>query len=184
MDTPGDIVIVMSLGLEQSMRDEPPVWESPEDISNERRGLLKRCFQEQTKLGWENMMKGIITKTWAQAARHDRKQQRTWSTKTVNAIWETFETLWHQRNEAIYGATLEERNRILREETSQEIQRLYQDKEEIPQRYRRKIFHLTLQTRMNQRLEQQLAWLKTVEASKVPEAPNPGAITNYFQVVN
>jgi hypothetical protein len=107
-----------------------------------------------------------------------------WSTKTVNTIWEAFETLWHQRNQAKYGETLEEQNNRQKAEASAAIRRQYGEQQEVPQGCRSQIFHLTLQRRLNQRLEQQLAWLKSAEAAKVPVKPSAGAITNYFQVID
>ena len=73
---------------------------------------LKRAFESQCRIGWDQFFRGRITLCWQAVIAnyyHERHPGPAftpdqWMQTTINAIWDFSLTLWRQRNAAYHGA--------------------------------------------------------------------------------
>jgi hypothetical protein len=75
----------------------------------QRKKVLKSAYHAQSKIGWENLVKGRIAREWIQFIEtHNARQgytlkARDWAPKFIGALWEHTQRVWKFRN-SIYHA--------------------------------------------------------------------------------
>ncbi len=76
----------------------------PDDIG------LVQAFQDQTVIGWDQLLRGRISKKWGEVfagckAVTSTVHSASWSKQVVISIWEYSTSLWKFRNGEVYGHT-------------------------------------------------------------------------------
>jgi hypothetical protein len=72
---------------------------------NTPRNLLKQAFRTQSHTGWDNFLKGRISRDWLTYIRHneahsnDHGKSKDWSARFVGGPWEHLKRLWQFRND-------------------------------------------------------------------------------------
>jgi hypothetical protein len=87
----------------QSKENEP---QKPFGVTfNTPRNLLKQAFRTQSHIGWENFLKGRISRDWITYVRHNKEnsnghgKSQDWSAKYIGGLWEHLKRLWQFRND-------------------------------------------------------------------------------------
>jgi hypothetical protein len=70
------------------------------------------AYFEQEQLGWEQALRGRLSKKWgeAQNAYYTERYETShmtgdaWTTKVITALWDYSLAIWQERNEAYHGA--------------------------------------------------------------------------------
>ena len=108
------------------MNNEPQTQQQLPPSPKSYEVLLHQAEQEQNKIGWNNFLKGWMSKKWAEAQQEYYKARNqydetinnkyhnglTWSKKVIQIIQQiAFET-WKFRNKDIYGHSKEEEQEI------------------------------------------------------------------------
>ncbi len=77
--------------------------------------MLVQAFNDQTDIGWDQLLRGRISKRWTEAFMKPITQDVTrklratsWAKLVVKALWEYSISLWKFRNGEVYGHTIEE----------------------------------------------------------------------------
>jgi hypothetical protein len=140
--------------------------------------LLTQAFAEQQdSIGWEQMLRGRISKKW-RAAYHAFKSTRIspetdqvkWGSKLIMLLWEYTRSLWKYRNGVIYGHSQEEaRNKemqSLRREVAEEYAKYIADNFLISSQFRYLFTKKSLEERQAMDYEGIKSWLRTVKEVK------------------
>jgi hypothetical protein len=138
--------------------------------------LLTQAFREQwDTIGWEQMLRGRISKKW-RAAYHASKATKTspgtdqekWGSNIITLLWEYTRSIWKQRNGIVYGHSEEEvRNRELqklREEVAAEYVAYAMDL--ISHQFRYLFTKKSQEERQNMDYDSIMCWLRTVQEAK------------------
>jgi hypothetical protein len=76
---------------------------------NRERNTLKSAYHAQSKIGWENLVKGRIAQEWVQFMETHHMNQgyklkaREWAPTFIGSLWEHTQRVWKFRN-SIYHA--------------------------------------------------------------------------------
>jgi hypothetical protein len=76
---------------------------------------LRRALTEQKAIGWDNCMRGFISKRFQQIVNQDKANPLTafesvkWTTQVIKLQWYHELDHWRTHNEAVHGATNEEK---------------------------------------------------------------------------
>jgi hypothetical protein len=127
--TPEYIVNLWINGMKKGMgNEEEPIGSTPETQS---------IIEEQEKIGWEQMIKGRISKKWIKAQEEEmgdnatkRKNALTWATEMISLIFEQWLKLWKIRNEDRHGRDTATRKAAEREQAIRELSQMYEDHEQ------------------------------------------------------
>mmetsp|Transcript_19618 Transcript_19618/g.29489 ORF Transcript_19618/g.29489 Transcript_19618/m.29489 type:complete len:157 (-) Transcript_19618:259-729(-) len=121
------MVTVIKTGLSQWFNETIPSFPSIENIPNYPISntdpilpLLKLAFDDQTLLGWGNLLKGRVARSWFTA--HDKYCEichlsNTYFSSTtgpfmIKSILDSSLALWIERNQALHGKDHEENLQI------------------------------------------------------------------------
>jgi hypothetical protein len=83
---------------------------------NTSRNLLQQAFRTQSHIGWDNFLKGRISRDWLTYVRHNEEhsnghgESKDWSAKFIGGLWEHLKRLWQFRNDIYhqdYEGTIE-----------------------------------------------------------------------------
>ena len=104
--------------------------------------LVKAVWEEQEKIGWEQIMYGRISSKWGQAqslfydsnpdtrlVKHFTRE--VWVHKTIGSFLLHTEGLWNDRCDCMHGATEEENKKILKSKAVAKVMKLYEGKDNI-----------------------------------------------------
>jgi hypothetical protein len=87
----------------QSKENEP---QKPFGVTfNTPRNLLQQAFRTQSHIGWDNFLKGQISRDWITYIRHNEEnsnghgKSQDWSAKFIGGLWEHLKRLWQLRND-------------------------------------------------------------------------------------
>jgi hypothetical protein len=90
----------------------PPCWPSAHDTP--LRTAIRRAFDAQTSIGWDQFFRGRLTIYWRRPLamyykERDIKLSTTlWMTKCIDSVWKLYNSMWDQRNEDLFGGTKDE----------------------------------------------------------------------------
>jgi len=77
--------------------------------------LATQCISQQATLGWNQFLRGRISKLWRQFYSYFKAladpNGDIWTKKLVLALWAHTESLWKHRNAKVHGGTVEEQKR-------------------------------------------------------------------------
>ena len=120
----------------------------------------------QEQIGWEHILRGRLSKLWAQTqqdhlgAFDPRKNGQTWATDIIQLLLEGWLALWKQRNEDRHGKDRATRVQIEKAQAIRELQQLYDLKDGVPARHKW-LFDTPLLARMNMTTHQIRAYINT-----------------------
>jgi len=157
--------------------------------------LTHIAFFEQEQLGWEQALRGRLSKKWgeAQGCYYAERHEAThltgdvWMTKVINALWEYSKAIWMERNEAYHGADDQETQLKRSDDLNDLIVRSYQ-----LDRHHQAVSHTPLYKRpieyiLSQPAESRRSWLRSVDAAltgyriRVPTDPTPRSTQQLWQ---
>jgi hypothetical protein len=102
--------------------------------------VLQQCLQDQTEIGWENLLMGRISTSMTAYIDITLKQRgiekwensgERWSQRLLHNIWETFQSLWHNRNTIIYNELTKSKQETMREKLKLQVTHCYQHAEQL-----------------------------------------------------
>jgi hypothetical protein len=94
---------------------EDPYTPTPQPVSpfphgfNQPRNLLKQAYRAQSNIGWDNFIKGRITRHWQNYINHHLQNKNIklpkdeWGGKLIIALWENLRRVWNFLN-GVYHA--------------------------------------------------------------------------------
>jgi hypothetical protein len=98
---------------------------------NRERNALKSAYHAQSKIGWENLVKGIIAQEWVQFMEtHYAKQgyklkARDWAPKCIGDLWEHTQRVWKFRNSIYHADQTGQIARYKREEQQRQMDKIW-----------------------------------------------------------
>jgi ribonuclease HI len=196
--TPQKLLAMILHGIEEwesieSANDKPvPLYRGsvlPEDI------LLIQAFQEQTAIGWDQLLRGRISLKWNSAYRclvGGKRQVEVspdpWAKTLIRGLWDYAASLWKYRNGVVHGKTKEDGIKKEFEQLHKSVQAEYaayaQDKFIISPQFSSLFTKKTLQERIKMDRDSLSCWLRSVAAAKVHQETfrkSLGNITNFFK---
>ena len=135
------------LSMLRHLRDggEPPSFVSY--IASPMDNLVMEAWEEQSLIGWDQILKGRIGTKWGKAQglfyRNNsttRKEKHltaeVWVSKTIASLLRFTLGLWKDRCDTLHGATLVERQRMKRDKIMDRLKLCYIQRDTIPECYR------------------------------------------------
>jgi hypothetical protein len=145
----------------------PTVQDISRDFTDNVASSIRQAIQEQTTIGWENFLRGFVSKQWAEAQRwhcHETHQDfhpNAWAPGLIKTIWDYSLALWDDRNNTLHNGTAVA-GTSLEELTRNQIRDLYGEQDIFPSKDKDVYFHVPLQERLNRPRRQNMIWLKQV----------------------
>jgi hypothetical protein len=95
--------------------------------------LLNDAFAAQSKIGWGNFLKGIITQKWSKLLRPKRKQdiREAFEQSLIKSIWQQSVRQWDFRNEESHIDETRSVAEYKQHALEENIREKYQDKENL-----------------------------------------------------
>lgn len=111
--------------------------------SSDRR--LEAAIQEQNTIGWNNFLRGFISKKFETVARQSSKplsryESFKWTAQLIRAIWDQELDQWRLRNATVHGDTIEIQSQKTREKLITEANALYISATDLPFSDRQQLF--------------------------------------------
>jgi hypothetical protein len=112
------IIATIGHSISQWLTGGPVQWQGPTPALDDSIGqAVFTAFQEQQLIGWEQAIRGRISKQWGRANTlycQERLYQgdtlyAVWTSNLVSGMWQYGIDQWVGRNEFLYGKTKEER---------------------------------------------------------------------------
>jgi hypothetical protein len=91
--------------------------------------ILKQALQQQSRIGWRNLIEGFPAKKWTEAqAQHyiwtkSRRTGRRWAAALVKKLADTAWDMWEHRNSVAHEGDTNVRSNIVNQQISQEFRR-------------------------------------------------------------
>jgi hypothetical protein len=134
--TPTCPFIIATLGhsISQLSTGGPVHWQGPTPALDDSKGqVVITAFKEQQSIGWEQAIRGRISKQWGRANTlycQERLHQgdtlhAVWNSNLVSGMWQYGIDQWVGRNEFLYGKTKEERLAKTTQEVDSQIRHMH-----------------------------------------------------------
>jgi hypothetical protein len=147
-------------------------------------------LSNQLEIGWENFLKGFITKDWRYIQQSYYSYLKV-NTRKYNAekwvscllrILHKFRTdLWHVRNSAIHGGSSKLQGQTLRHRLIREVHSLYDKDRKRLSLLDKQLFHMPKSYRLKQGNHQLLLWTKRAQMTfDIYEEPIEGPQQTYI----
>jgi hypothetical protein len=192
LNTPPDLLLALQYGIDKFLEQEqvgqnteiswPPTTFTYDPQQSTHRNIEK-AFNEQTDIGWDELMCGRICKGWGNImAQHyyvteapSRQNQTAWEQQLLKCIWNIFELTWNARNALEHGIDQQANDQIQETKVNADIQQSYlHDRNNIDPHDRRQ-FHTPLHILIHKSLEYKRAWLRSIYIAKTQWAIDQGA---------
>ena len=200
LDTPPDISIAMTHGLER--------WTQQEDRNSARtlatswppssfpchpidHRPIADAFTEQSETGWEEFARGRLSKRWGRlmeqhcrnTAADKTKNRLAWETTMIAQLLDLFDNIWEKRNRLKFGENEDENKELRHQQLNEDITRAcHHERPTMLPSQARKLFRLPLQLRLRTSLTNKDAWLRTIRTAQTAWAraqaddpPDPGS---------
>ena len=127
---------------------------------------LKECFDDQSEIGWDNLVFGRISMKWA-IANNDLRQRdglRTinptvFATKIIGELWQIGLTIWAHRNTVEHG-TGYSISQLEKERVKNEVIDVYVNLKDVAKKEDEWLFKKTLDKKLSEKYDVQVAWLE------------------------
>jgi hypothetical protein len=132
----------------------------------------KMAVRDQSRIGWDHLLRGRILKTLIQSMnKHFESQNLSaylyngdcWAKKLITAIWSTMLELWKTRNNIIYSQDTAMAEAMLREKLETCIRRCYKQRSILKAQERAHWFSTLLEERLQQDAQRAVNWLQGAE---------------------
>jgi hypothetical protein len=159
LQTYGDIIAVWA----QHINQQPSA--NIFMIKNSVDKLVDLAITQQTQIGWNNLLKGFITKEWraAQEAHLEQNQQSIhpqWASKAIELLQSYTITMWTFRNQYLHGIDIKENKQIQKEQLRGKVEALYASKDRIHVPIHENTFDLDLEKRLQCGHSSLIAWIE------------------------
>jgi hypothetical protein len=141
--------------------------DSPYFHSNNKH--LSQALDDQTKIGWNNFMRGFISSSFQKLINHQRQLQHfnhyeefKWTSKLIRLLWHHEMDHWRARNASTHGITTEEKYQKARELLLKDAQELYSLRTQLSQFDQHRLFRkwYAIPKLKNRQLD---IWLRTTQ---------------------
>jgi hypothetical protein len=95
---------------------------------------LKKTYNEQTLIGWDQVAKGRIATSWSQFINHviDQNQDQnsnystaeTWGIQVIGIMWKHVLLIWTARNNTEHGSTPQDKTHKKKEKLEKEVEKI------------------------------------------------------------
>ena len=93
----------------------PQLVATHKDFSPELQDMIYRTLEDQTRIGWDNALKGILAQGWTQIAKYGNQPIQEATRRIQDALKRLYNrnmNMWKGRNESLHGASETELTRI------------------------------------------------------------------------
>lgn len=157
--------------------------------------LTHIAYFEQEQLGWEQALRGRLSKKWGEAQDQYYKDRfpnnlhtgSTWTTKVISALWEYSKDIWMERNAAYHGVDAEDAKVKRSDDLNDLIVRSYQlDRHHVAFAHT-PLFKSPIETYLKQNDDAKRSWLRSIDAVltgyriRVPDDPTPRTTKQLWQ---
>ena len=157
--------------------------------------ITHMAFFEQEQLGWEQALRGRLSKKWGEAQDQYYKDRYpdqlqtgdTWTTRVITALWDYSKDIWMERNSAYHGVDDDEARLKRSDDLNDLIVRSYQlDRHHVALAHTQ-LFTPPMTSTLNQHDDAKRSWLRSVDAAltgyriRVPEDPTPRTTQQLWQ---
>ncbi len=143
-------------------------YKSTQPLDTHCQRSLNTARQNQNIIGWNNFLRGYISKYWANTQELSwhgspptAKQSMSATNFTAAAI-DLHRRIWEDRNTFVYGKTIQEAREKLREKVIQQVTQIYQKPPNLAPRYH-SITTVPLQARLNKTTKELTDWLARIQ---------------------
>jgi predicted house-cleaning noncanonical NTP pyrophosphatase (MazG superfamily) len=168
--TPPNMKEAVMLGFQAWINDQP-IPDIAEIIPTSSTAL-RMAYKEQSEIGWDQMIRGRLSKRWAEFINHAQAQDAhegykttttTWGCDWICIIWKTMLILWNLRNQSVHGATKTEQATILKEKLMQKVASL-KTKGDLQTTKDTEYLTLSEEKISNMNTGQIMTWISNIEA--------------------
>jgi hypothetical protein len=155
IDTPHVIIDHLLMGIrnplpEQSMHLDtlPPTTPSQSNSSSETTLATMAAFKEQSSLGWDQLLRGRVSKLWKEAysqvllMKQSRVNKDQWSSKLVTLLLDFSLTLWRFCCNLLHGRTTVEAHQLQQQTLPNQVSAAYQEYAEDPHKISQRMRHI------------------------------------------
>ena len=101
---------------------------------------LQRLIQQQNQIGWRQLFNGRFWLEWSKVQNEaysrrprnaDDQPKRTgdkWQVQLIVHVWNQWEQVWNDRNSALHGTTVTEKNEAIRQDVRRQLDAIYQNR--------------------------------------------------------
>lgn len=154
--------------------------------------LTHIAYFEQEQLGWEQALRGRLSRKWGKAQDQYYKDRfpnnlhtgSTWTTKVISALWEYSKDIWMERNAAYHGVDAQDA-KVKRSDDL--IVRSYQLDQHHVAFAHTPLFKSPIETYLKQNDDAKRSWLRSIDAVltgyriRVPDDPTPRTTKQLWQ---
>ena len=159
LQTYGDIIALWA----QHINQQPPT--NTFVINNSVDKLVDLANTQQSQIGWNNLLKGFITKEWRVAQKEHLQQNHQsidpqWAPKVIELLQSYTLTMWTFRNQYLYGIDTKENKQIQKEQLKAKVEALYASKDQIHVPIHENTFDLDLDKRLQCGHSSLITWIE------------------------
>jgi hypothetical protein len=139
----------------------------PESFHTYPSPLISRATRSQNLIGWNNFLKGYISKHWKSAqdastsSRIPGTKRDRWDIDVTALAIDLLRKLWEDRNVYVHGKTIQEANEKLRARVHATVVQLYTKPPKLAPRYQ-KISTVSLEQRLQKPTKELQDWLARI----------------------
>ena len=148
---------------------------------------LQGAVIEQTSIGWEHILKGWMSKKWAQAQGAYYKERSetdtkinlkyhnalTWSKMVIRGLQEIAFDTWKFRNKDIYGHDKKEEEVKNLENMKAKVRQEYDRRHNFPAKIQWRYFTRTVSDRVNDSIQTLRAWYENLQTALIAMEERP-----------
>ena len=129
--------------------------------------IIGETVEEQYKIGWENAMRGRLSKKWGVAqnladAQMKRNERSGIIVNLICKLWERMHILWKERNESKHGRTPEEIQKKLRKTINPLVREAYKIRKTAVSLFNQRLFRVDLEDRLSMSPAENTRWLEII----------------------
>jgi hypothetical protein len=138
-----------------------PTWQPNHDGNN-----ICKITQEQDAIGWQQVYMGRITRAMTTLLSNSSEQEAggrrptKWPRRLLRIVWDTFLTLWSQRNQHVHGVTLTLKRKQQRKALSAQVSGCYQRMDMMKISDRDRVFTKTQAELLEENPQYIKAWVR------------------------
>ena len=153
-------------------------WMRKIDIDTQHRTIyidpihtaIGEAVEEQFVIGWENALRGRLSKKWGEAqkladAQMKLRERSGLIVNLISKLWEQMHILWKERNEVKHGRTPEEIQQRLKKITNPLVKAAYESRETAVSIFNQRLFRVALEDRLSMSPAENTRWLEIVQTA-------------------
>jgi len=156
--------ILLELALDGIMLHIDDKLPEPDKYPDDYRMLV----QAQNSIGWDNFLKGRLSKLWSHHQQHhlqttdsitNKNNGTTWATNLATTLLDQWHRLWKVRNEERHGKDWAAQALARKDQITREVSLLYENATDVPQHLSDNIYTCDLETHLQKQPAELVAWL-------------------------